>query len=116
MKTYIQTLSIMALAASLSCGGEAPAAGKEKKRPEPEQIFKKLDVDGNGSISLEEFKAPPKAKKDEAKAEQVFKKFNADHSDGGINLQEFKDGRAARAPKGEAKPRKHKKKDAAAAQ
>ena len=90
MKACIQTLSIMAIAASLSFGQDAPKGPKgEGKRPDPEKVFKKLDTDGNGTVSLKEFKASPRGQKDEAKAEQIFKKIDAD-SDGELTLKEFK--------------------------
>lgn len=90
MKTCIQTLGILALAITFTHGQDAPAGGgQEKKRPDPEKIFKKLDSDGNGSVSLEELKASHKGQKDPAKAEEVFKKIDAD-SNGSISEQEFK--------------------------
>lgn len=108
MKTYIQVLGALALATSLSYGEEAPAK-PEKKAPNPEKMFKKLDTDGNGSISLEEFKASPRGQKDPAKAEEHFKKLDADSKDG-VSLEEFKAGQHAPG-KG-----KGKKKDGAAAE
>lgn len=97
MKATITLLSAMALAASLSFGQDKPAApgkgphgpGGPDKRPNPEEIFKKLDTNTDGSISLDEFKAGPLGQKDPAKAEEVFKKIDADSS-GGISLEEFK--------------------------
>ncbi|MEY3898062.1 MAG: hypothetical protein RLZZ214_3583 [Verrucomicrobiota bacterium] len=109
MKTYIQVLSALALATSLSYGEEAPAK-PEKKGPNPEKMFKKLDTDSNGSISLEEFKASPRAQKDPAKAEEHYKKLDADSKDG-VSLEEFKAGQHAPGKKG-----KDKKKDGAAAE
>ncbi len=102
MKTCIQTLGILALAASLSYAEEAaPKGGKGKGGPEA--MFKKLDADGSGSISLEEFKASPRGQKAPDKAEAAFKKINADGSEDGISLEEFKaapKGKGARGPKG----------------
>ncbi len=80
------------LALAVVCGLVSPlAAADEKPKPDAEAIFKKLDKDGNGSLSLEEFKG----KRDAAKAESAFKKLDKDNS-GSISLEEFK---AARAPK-----------------
>jgi len=38
-------------------GGERPERPERRERPSPEDIFKKLDTDGDGNVSLEEFKA-----------------------------------------------------------
>jgi len=97
MKTTITLLSALALATSLSFGQEPTAGPKGPKgpgghpggRPNPEEIFKKLDANDDKSISLDEFKAGPMGKKDPAKAEEVFKKVDADSS-GGVSLEEFK--------------------------
>lgn len=76
-----------------------------KRKPNPERIFKKLDADANGSISLEEFKA--KRLKGENKAEQIEKRFakmDADEN-GEVDMAEFKialtrmKGRKGRKPK-----------------
>ncbi len=96
MKICIQALSLLAIASSLSFGEEAPAKPEKPKDHNPEAIFKKLDTNADGSISLDEFKASPRAQKDPAKAEEIFKKMDADAS-GGVSLDEFK---AAGPPKG----------------
>ncbi len=93
MKATITLLSAMAIATSLSFG-EEPAGppkgpGGPGKHPEPEVIFKKLDTNSDGAVSLDEFKAGPRAKKDPEKAAEIFKKIDAD-SNGSISLEEFK--------------------------
>ena len=106
MKNCIQMFGLLAISASLSYGEEAPAKPDKPKGPNPEAMFKKLDANSDGSVTLEEFKASPRAQKDPAKAEEIFKKMDADTS-GGVSLEEFK---AAGPPKGG----KHgKKKDGA---
>ena len=98
MKNCIQILSVVAVATSLSFGEEE--APKEKKAFNPEAAFKKIDTDGNGSLSLDEFKASPQGQKLAKKAEARFKKLDAD-SNGSLSLDEFKAG--ASKGKGEGK-------------
>ncbi len=87
-----------ALLASSVCSAEE---GKKRKRPMPdrgamaEKIFKKLDADSSGTVSLEEFKAGPRAKENPEKAEEIFKKIDADSS-GGITFEEFKSAKPPR--------------------
>jgi len=97
MKTSLYTLSAMAIAASLTLAQEAPkpaggpggAGGPPKhERPNPEAIFKKLDTNSDGFLSLEEFKAGPRGQKDPAKAEEIFKKMDQ-NGDGKVTLDEF---------------------------
>ncbi len=73
----------------------ALAAEGEKKRPDPEQIFKRKDADADGALSLEEYKKgmPEKAL---AKADDRFKKLDTS-GDGKLSLDEFK---AGMKPKG----------------
>ena len=90
MKTYIPTIAALALSATLACA----EGNKEKKhhppqdRPNPEDFFKKLDTDGNGSISLAEFQASPKGKENPERAAEFFKKLDAD-GDGQVTKEEF---------------------------
>ena len=102
MKTTIQTLSILAIAASLSYGEEPAAKPDKHKAPNPEAIFKKLDANSDGSVSLDEFKASPRGQKDPAKAEAAFKKLDAD-SNGSLSLDEFKAGGPKKDGKGKGK-------------
>lgn len=107
MKRLIVTLSALACAATLSFAeeakpGEQPGKGGgpgDHKRPDPEQVFKKLDSSADGSLSIEEFKAGPMGKKDPAKAEEIFKKSDAD-KDGKVTLEEFKKAHQHRHGKG----------------
>ena len=71
---------------------EAPAKkgkGEGKKGGSPEDMFKKLDSNSDGSISLDEFKAGPAGKKDAAKAEEVFKKKDKDIESGVLLFSAF---------------------------
>ncbi|MFM7135964.1 MAG: EF-hand domain-containing protein [Planctomycetota bacterium] len=72
------------------CVSAAVAADGEKKRPDPELIFKKRDANGDGLLTLEEFKTglPERAL---AKADARFKKLDTS-GDGKVSLDEFKAG------------------------
>lgn len=107
MKSITYTLGVLAAAATLGFGQDQPPKGPrgpggpdgpgKGKRPPLEAVFKKLDSDSSGSISLDEFKAGPRAQKDPAKAEEIFKKIDAD-SDGSVTLEEFKSHRPPHGP------------------
>jgi len=82
MKFTLILTALLAFAA-ISYGADEP---KKKGGGDPEAAFKKLDKDGDGSLSLEEFKA---GAKDPAKAEEQFKKLDKD-GNGKLSLEEFK--------------------------
>lgn len=98
---------------------EAPAKpGKDGKKGEPKvnpgEAFKKADANSDSSLSLDEFKALPRFKKDSSKAEEIFKKKDT-NSDSKLSLEEFtakpakeggkgKGGKAAAEPKAPAAP------------
>jgi phage terminase small subunit len=97
MKSLLLSLLLtpaIAMAAD-TAAPKKPGKGGDK-RPTPEEAFKKLDANADGTVSLEEFKASPRGKKDATKAEEAFKKMDKD-SDGKLTLDEFK----ARAAKKE---------------
>ena len=75
----------------------APAA-EAKVHHTPEEAFKMLDKNNDGSISLDEFKASPRGQKDATKAEEHFKKLDT-NSDGKVTLEEFKAGHHEKKPK-----------------
>ena len=72
MKSFITTFAALAVATSFSLAADEkkPAAG-EKPKADPAAVFKKKDTNGDGSLSLDEYKA---GAKDAAKAEESFKK------------------------------------------
>lgn len=100
MKTIPTILAALALGATLAMADDkpaapatpaapaAPAAKGDKPKRDPAEMFKKLDTNSDGKISLDEFKAGPIGKKDPAKAEEIFKKKDKD-GDGFLSLEEF---------------------------
>ncbi|WP_430466624.1 hypothetical protein [Winogradskyella ouciana] len=86
-KTLKVGLFVVAIGSMAFCNAQEREG---KRKPNPEKIFKKLDSDANGSISLEEFKA--NRMKDESKVELLEKRFarmDADSS-GDLDMVEFK--------------------------
>lgn len=92
MKTTLTMISMLALATSLSIAQEdqkGPQKKPGKGHPKPEEIFKKLDADSSGSVSLEEFKNSPRAQQNPEKADEAFKKIDKD-ANNELSLEEFK--------------------------
>lgn len=89
MKSITSILAILALAATVNAADDAkkPADGA-KKKANPEEAFKRLDKDANGSVSKEEYLASPQAKKDAAKAEKSFTAKDKD-ANGSLTKEEF---------------------------
>jgi hypothetical protein len=103
----ILTLGALLLSASLALAaegdkpgkpGKPPGEGGDRPRPNPEEMFKKADTNGDGSISKEEFLATPRAKENAERAEKMFTAKDKD-KDGKLTKEEF----AAR-PDGGRKP------------
>jgi len=84
----------------------------EHKRPTPEQIIKKLDTDGNGTLTLDEFSKPPWFKDNAEKAKEVFGKMDTDKN-GQVCAKEFGEAikRHREHHKGETKKGDHHKHD-----
>ena len=59
--TYL-LIAFACLALSVSVSGVAKAEEKAKKKPDPAKMFEKKDADGDGALTLDEFK---KGMKDE---------------------------------------------------
>jgi len=92
--------SILTLCALAICGaftlhaadGDKPRKPGEGKPGEgkrnPEEMFKKLDSNGDGAVSKDEYLAAPFAQKDKAMAEKRFGAQDKD-KDGKLSKEEF---------------------------
>jgi hypothetical protein len=65
-----------------------PGAGGDKPKMSAEEVFKKLDANGDGKLTKEEYLAGPRAKQDPAKAEERWKAMSKGKDS--ITLEEFK--------------------------
>lgn len=74
---------------ALVLGLVSPLAAADKpekpKQQDLEAVFKRLDKDGNGSLTAEEFRG----KRDATKADAQFKRLDK-NGDGKLSLEEFK--------------------------
>lgn len=86
---FVRWVSLCALTLGLIGVAALPAsaAEKEKKPRDPAKIFSRRDADGDGKLTLDEFKAGMKEPA-LAKAEQRFNKIDAD-GNGTVSLEEF---------------------------
>jgi Ca2+-binding EF-hand superfamily protein len=87
MKFIITALTAIAVCAMVATAGEGKKGG-DKPKGDPAAFFKKMDANGDGCLSLDEFKAKAK---DAAKAEVTFKAKDKD-GDGKLTVDEFKAG------------------------
>lgn len=90
MKLLTSVLALAVLGGFALAADEKPAPDKQKRNPE--EMFKKLDTDSDGKVSLAEFKAGPMGQRNPEKAEDTFKKRDKDN-DGSLTLEEMKGGR-----------------------
>jgi Ca2+-binding EF-hand superfamily protein len=88
MKLFF-TVAAVALVSLTMAWGQDEKSGEEHARRSPEEILKKLDTNHDGKISLDEWKASPRSRKDPARAQEMFNKLDANH-DGFITLDELK--------------------------
>jgi Ca2+-binding EF-hand superfamily protein len=102
MFRWIAILSVAGLfSASPAFADDKPKGDKAKGKPDPEAMFKRLDSDGDGKISKEEFakfaevmrekvKEKGKGKNANGKgADAIFSRLDA-NGDGYLSLEEFK--------------------------
>jgi Ca2+-binding EF-hand superfamily protein len=83
MKSINSILTVLALSVAF-----ATAADEAKPKRDPAETIKKLDKNGDGKVSAEEWKAIPSAKTDPAKNAESFKKLDK-NADGFITLEEM---------------------------
>jgi hypothetical protein len=99
MKSITSILALLAVGTTLAIAadekpaapapGAAPAAGEPAKpKRDPAESFKKLDTNGDGKLTLEEFLAGPQGKKDPDKAKAYFQKIDKDNT-GSITLEQW---------------------------
>lgn len=81
MKKFAVVAAIVALISPLAMAKEK---GEGKPKPTPEERFKKLDANGDGKLTLEEYTG----KQDAEKAKEHFKALDKD-GDGSLTLEEF---------------------------
>jgi hypothetical protein len=106
MKSITSTIVTAALAGLVFAANAAEEEKKdgERKRggrsaPEPEALFKRLDADGDGSVSKAEFLASPRAQQNKEAAEKRFATVDKD-GDGKLSQDEFTAGMKRRGGKG----------------
>ena len=91
MKLLTSVVTALSLATIAAVAADDPASAKPKrqgKKGNPEEIFKKLDTNGDNAVSLEEFKAGPGGKRNADRVDAMFKRRDKD-SNGSLSLEEF---------------------------
>lgn len=95
MKNTTFKITILALALFAFTSIQA----QEKKEPNFEKMLKRFDADGNGSISLEEFKSAKRKKEvTNERLEKNYARIDA-NNDGSVTLAELKENWAKRKEK-----------------
>ncbi len=82
MKKFLAWMVVAVVSVAMS--STEASADPKKPKPSREQIFKRLDKDGDGKLTYEEFKA----KKKEEAAQKMFKRLDA-NADQSLSLEEF---------------------------
>lgn len=90
----LTSLKLGVLAFSLFAYSQTVSAQDAQKKPDPEKMFKGLDADKDGKISLDEFKNKKRKKEIPAeRLEAMYAKMDA-NSDGSVTMEEYKEGLA----------------------
>ena len=87
MKKLIALLVTMAVTVS-PAPAENTASTEPRTTSKSGDFFKKMDANGDGTVSLEEFKAGLSAQKDSVAVEEYFSKLDSD-ADGRLTLDEY---------------------------
>lgn len=105
MTRFWTTLFALTVACLIGLNASAQEKKQAPKKPPkpPEEVFKALDKNNDGKLTLDEFKANKKKPEQLEKAEKWFKAKDKDN-DGVLTLDEFK----AHPPKKEGKGGKKK--------
>jgi len=98
MTKWMVCAAVAAVAMAAMAGEKAEQ--KEGERAGGAAMFKKMDADGNGTVSLEEYVKARNPAGDEArmKCERVFKKMDA-NSDGQLTADEMREWMKSHAAK-----------------
>ncbi len=98
MKSITTILAVLALGSTLALADDAktepattttPATtAPAKPKADPAEMFKKLDTNGDGKLTLEEWMASKRAQKDPDKAKETFQKKDKGNK-GYLTLEEF---------------------------
>ena len=93
MSKLWSSMLILAVALFVAVGSARAAEGKKKdgkkrERPSAEAIFKILDADGNGEVTVAEMKKSRRIAGDEAKAKEAVAKMDTDGNKT-VSLAEF---------------------------
>ncbi len=84
MKTKTILATLLVLPFALAIAADEPAKAKR----DPAKLFKAMDQNGDGGVSLDEYKASTVGHIDPSRVGDVFKKKDAD-GDGKLTLTEF---------------------------
>ncbi len=101
--------TVLLAGSALAAEGEKGEKKREGRQPPSvEDVFKKLDADSDGKVTLEEFLKSPRAQQNKERATAFFKKMAGD--DGVLTLEELKAAREkARQPREGGKREREKK-------
>ena len=99
MRSWFKWLAVSVLALAFSTPAMAQEEKKQgrRERETPEQTFKKMDADGDGKVTKDEFtkwvkgneRMAKKAEDDPEFIDKTFKKMDGD-GDGKVSLDEYK--------------------------